>query len=142
MQLVPSSVIDLFISFEGRIGRKAFWLGTGGVALTLWIIERLAHRLDALQAPAIIAFCGAFAIYPWAALAAKRAADRNRPRLAGIALVIGTVLLALIGKAVSAGAPASIFSYLSLVCWIVSLVDLGLMPSTAGKVALSPEEKA
>jgi uncharacterized membrane protein YhaH (DUF805 family) len=134
--------IDLFISFEGRIGRKAFWLGTGAVALALWIIERLATRLDAVHAPEIIAFAGAFAIYPWAALAAKRAVDRNRPRATGIAMVIGTVMLSLIAKAVSGGAPASLMGYAAAVLWLVSFVDLGLMPSAPARLALPEDARA
>lgn len=134
--------LDLFISFEGRIGRKTFWLGTGAVALALWVIERLAMWLDASHAPQIIAFAGAFAIYPWSALAAKRAVDRNRPRATGIAMVIGTVLLSLIAKAVSGGAPASFMGYLAAGLWLVSFVDLGLMPSARERAALSRETGA
>jgi uncharacterized membrane protein YhaH (DUF805 family) len=136
------SFIDLFISFEGRIGRRAFWLGTGAVALLLWIIERFAIRLDLLHAAEIIAFAGAFAIYPWAALAAKRAVDRNRPRATGIAMVVGTVLLSLIGKAVSGGMPASFLGYLAALLWLVSFVDLGLMPSAPARIALSQDARA
>lgn len=134
--------IDLFISFEGRIGRGAFWLGTAAVALLLWIIERVAMRLDLLHGPEIIAFAGTFAIYPWAALAAKRAVDRNRPRAAGVAMVIGTVLLSLIAKAVSGGASASVMGYVAAVLWLVSFVDLGLMPSAPVRDALPGEARA
>jgi uncharacterized membrane protein YhaH (DUF805 family) len=133
---------DLFISFEGRIGRKAFWLGTGAIALLLWIIERLATRLDLLHGPEIIAFAATFAIYPWAALAAKRAVDRNRPRATGIAMVVGTVLLSLIAKAVSGGAPASIIGYAAAMLWLVSLIDLGLMPSAPARLALPEDARA
>lgn len=135
-------LIDLFISFDGRIGRRAFWLGTAGVALALWAIERLATRAELAHGAEIIAFAGAFAIYPWAALAAKRATDRNRPRATGIAMVIGTVLLSLIAKAVSGGAPASVMGYLAAALWLVSLVDLGLMPSAPARPALHEDAAA
>lgn len=136
------SLIDLFISFDGRIGRKAFWLGTGAVALCLWLLERIVMRMEFSHAAELIAFAGAFAVYPWSALAAKRATDRNRSRLSGIALVIGTVFLAMIGQALTGGASTSIFGILSFLLWLICVIDLGLMPAAPAAMALSPDMRA
>ena len=79
------SLIRLFSDFDGRIGLRTFWLGSIAVALTLLAIQRTVPLLvgyrDAIM---IVAFVKAFALFPWAALAAKRATDRGlRDRAAG-----------------------------------------------------------
>ena len=57
-------VIQWFISFEGRIGRGPFWLGNAVVALALFLIERFTIKSGIASAAQIIAFSGAFALYP------------------------------------------------------------------------------
>lgn len=123
------SFVRLLTDFDGRIGLRGFWLGSAVVALTLLEVQQLAPRLaNRHAADQIIAFAGAFALFPWAALAAKRATDRGSSALFGIALVCAIVL------------PGQLKSYLSIIwapsldtvallAWCVALVDLGLMPS-------------
>lgn len=72
------SLVRLFTDFHGRIGLRTFWLGSIAVALTLLATERTILLLaDRPYATATIAFIKAFALFPWAALAAKRATDRG-----------------------------------------------------------------
>ena len=134
-------LIRLLTDFDGRIGLRAFWLGSVLVALALYAVQLAAPRISADHAAQIIAFANAFALFPWAALAAKRAADRGSAPLFGILLICAIVL------------PAQLKSYLSiiwapsletitLIAWVVALVDLGMLPGKVDArdpVAAAPE---
>jgi uncharacterized membrane protein YhaH (DUF805 family) len=124
-------VLHWFISFEGRIGRGPFWLGNGLVALMLFLVERFAVRFGASSAGQIIAFAGAFALYPWSALASQRASDRGRPAHYGMGLVLLILLSALVCRMLPSGAPASLAGLFSGLVWLLALVDLGLMPGAS-----------
>ncbi len=133
----PLRLVRLLTDFDGRIGLRAFWLGSAIVALALLTVQQLAPRLaDRHAADQIIAFTGAFALFPWAALSAKRATDRGSSALFGILLVCAIVL------------PGQLKSYLSIIwtpsldtvsllAWCVALVDLGLMPSAHDEARLA-----
>ncbi|MGL4975825.1 MAG: DUF805 domain-containing protein, partial [Bosea sp. (in: a-proteobacteria)] len=113
---------------EGRIGRGPFWIGNAVVALALFAIERFTAKSGHPSAGQIIAFAGAFALYPWCALASQRAQDRGWPALYGITLVILIMLAALAAKLVPNATASSAFGLVSGIAWLVALVDLGLMP--------------
>ena len=125
------SMIRLFSDFDGRIGLRAFWIGSLAVALTLFAIQRivplLADRQDTLT---VIAFANAFALFPWAALAAKRANDRGSTPLFGILLICAIVLPEQLRPFLSIGWRPSLEA-ISTMAWIVAIIDLGLLPSAA-----------
>lgn len=121
------SLFRLFSSLEGRIGPAPFWLGSVAVALALLLIERAAHRLLPFDAATVIAFTRAFALFPLAALAAKRAVDRGGAPTFGIVLVCAIVLPAELKPALSFAWGPSLDT-ISLIAWVVALFDLGLMP--------------
>lgn len=134
------SLIRLFSDFDGRIGLRTFWLGSIAVALTLYAIQRtvplLADRHDATM---IIAFAKAFALFPWAALAAKRASDRGSTPLFGILLICAIVLPEQLRPLLSIGWRPSLEA-IATMAWVVAFVDLGLMPSVTEEdgVAAAP----
>ncbi|MCO5091624.1 hypothetical protein [Bosea sp. (in: a-proteobacteria)] len=133
------SLIRLFSDFDGRIGLRAFWLGSIAVALVLLAIQHAAPLLaDRHDAAMIIAFTKAFALFPWAALAAKRANDRGSAPLFGILLIGAIVLPEQLRPLVSFGWRPSLEA-IATMAWVVALIDLGLMPS-AGRngVAAAP----
>jgi uncharacterized membrane protein YhaH (DUF805 family) len=131
------SIIRLLTDFDGRIGRARFWFGCAIVVLTVTTIERLAPFVATRSIAAqITAFAGAFALFPWAALAAKRATDRGSVPLFGILLVCAIVLPGLIKPALSALWGPSLDTIV-LIAWAVALVDLGLLPA-----ASAPDEVA
>jgi uncharacterized membrane protein YhaH (DUF805 family) len=72
----PMDWLYLFNTFEGRIGRKSFWIALGVLAVAELIGHFLAEQLqgDRLSAIVDLAFT-----YPELALATKRAHDRNMP---------------------------------------------------------------
>ncbi|MBN9452816.1 MAG: hypothetical protein J0I42_12780 [Bosea sp.] len=134
------SLIRLFSDFDGRIGLRPFWLGSIAVALTLLAIERtLPHLADRHTAITITAFIKAFALFPWAALAAKRANDRGSTPLFGILLICAIVLPEHLRPLVSIGWRPSLEA-IATMAWVVAFVDLGLLPSAAhrDRVAASP----
>nr|WP_047573529.1 hypothetical protein [Methylobacterium sp. ZNC0032] len=125
------SLIRLFSDFDGRIGLRTFWLGSVAVALTLLATERTLLLLtDHHQAAVIIAFIKAFALFPWAALAAKRATDRGSTPLFGILLICAIVLPEHLRFVMPFGWRPSLEA-IATMAWVVAFIDLGLMPSAA-----------
>ena len=125
------SLIRLFSDFDGRIGLRTFWLGSIAVALTLLAIERTVPLLaDRHATIVIVAFVKALALFPWAALAAKRANDRGSTPLFGILLICAIVLPDHVRPFVSIGWRPSLEA-IATMAWVVAFIDLGLMPSAA-----------
>ena len=134
------SLVRLFSDFDGRIGLRSFWLGSIAVALTLLAIERtLPLLMDRHTTITITAFLKAFALFPWAALAAKRATDRGSTPLFGILLICAIVLPDHLRPVVSIGWRPSLEA-IATMAWVVAFIDLGLMPSAVhrGGVAATP----
>ena len=121
------SLIRLLTDFDGRIGLRAFWLGSAVVALALLGIRQAAPHLAGPYHGHVVAFAGAFALFPWAALAAKRSVDRGGTALFGILLVCAIVLPGHLRPLMPiAWAPS--LDTIPLIAWIVALVDLGMLP--------------
>lgn len=136
------SFIRLFTDLDGRIGRRQFWLGSIALALCLLALQWISPRLaDKHTATAIAAFANAFALFPWAALAAKRATDRGGSALFGIALVCAIVLpTEVLPLADYAWRPS--LQAISTIAWLIALVDLGLMPGAEPDRALAAQGAA
>ncbi|HEV7261236.1 MAG TPA: hypothetical protein VGN82_25890 [Bosea sp. (in: a-proteobacteria)] len=132
------SLFRLLTDFDGRIGLGRFWLGSALVAFALLGVRQTAPALFYFEAEKIIAFAQAFALFPWAALAAKRAADRGSAPLYGILLVCAIVLPGQLQPWLPyAWAPS--LETVSLIAWLFALVDLGLMPSALGGEPLAAD---
>ena len=132
------SLVRLFSSLEGRIGLAPFWLGSIAVALALLLVERAAQHGVPFEAAKIVAFAKAFALFPLAALAAKRAVDRGSAPMFGILLVCAIVLPGELKPAMSSAWTPSLDT-ISLIAWVVALVDLGLMPGRRDDKAIAAE---
>jgi uncharacterized membrane protein YhaH (DUF805 family) len=66
----------LYNSFEGRIGRKTFWIAVA----VLSVVEIVAHFIAAtIQGDRLSAIIDLAFVYPEFAVAVKRAHDRNMP---------------------------------------------------------------
>lgn len=130
------SLFRLLCDFDGRIGLRPFWIGSAAVALLLLGVQRTAPILfDRDTAYFIVHFAGAFALFPWAALAAKRASDRGGSSLFGILLICAIVLPEQLRPVLSIGWRPSLEA-IATIAWVIAFVDLGLMP------AARPEEPA
>lgn len=133
------SLFRLFTDFDGRIGLGRFWLGSALVALSLLGIQHIAPTLFGHDAGRVVAFSQAFALFPWAALAAKRATDRGSSSIYGIVLICAIVLPGHIRPWLPyAWAPS--LDTVSLIAWLFALVDLGLMPSVQGGEPLAASD--
>lgn len=129
------SLFRLLADLDGRIGRLQFWLGSIMVAAALLAIRYTAPLLaERHTAAAIVAFAGAFALFPWAVLSAKRAVDRGSVPAFGILLVCAIVLPGEF-KAFLPRAWEPSLDTIALLAWGVALVDLGLLPSTPEPLA-------
>lgn len=123
------SPIRLFCDLDGRIGLRAFWLGSAAVAFTLLALQRILPQLtDPQIARTVLAFTNAFAMFPWVALAAKRATDRGGSPLFGILLICAIVLPEHLRLYMPLGWRPSLEA-ISTIAWVVAFIDLGLMPS-------------
>jgi uncharacterized membrane protein YhaH (DUF805 family) len=83
----------LYNSFEGRIGRKTFWIAV----LVLSVFELAANFIaEQLQGDRLSAIVDLAFIYPEFAVAVKRAHDRNMPIVFLIAFFVGNAALDLL----------------------------------------------
>ncbi|TCR64277.1 DUF805 domain-containing protein [Bosea sp. BK604] len=136
------SPIRLFVDFDGRIGLRQFWLGSIALALCLLAIQWGAPRLtDRYTGAMIFAFAKAFALFPWAALAAKRATDRGSSSLFGILLVCAIVLPGELRPVLGSLWEPSLVA-ISTIAWLIALIDLGLMPGIDPEAELAEQERA
>ncbi|MFC5506245.1 MULTISPECIES: DUF805 domain-containing protein [Hyphomicrobiales] len=130
------TLVRLLTDFDGRIGLGRFWLGSAVVAVALFGLQQAAPGLFGHGSERAVAFAHAFALFPWAALAAKRATDRGSSGLYGIILVCAIVLPGQLRPLLPiAWAPS--LDTISLIAWLFALVDLGLMPSARDEEPLA-----
>jgi len=123
------STIRLFCDLDGRIGLRSFWIGSAVITLALFALQKILPQVMLPQdARTALAFAGAFALFPWAALAAKRATDRGSSPLFGILLVCAIVLPEHLRLYLPFGWRPSLEA-IATIAWVVALIDLGLMPS-------------
>jgi uncharacterized membrane protein YhaH (DUF805 family) len=132
----------LLFAFEGRIGRRPFWIGGIAIALMLALADSLMRRKFGLAAAASASFLmGTIAAYPMAALAAKRGLDRGRSAFWGVglvlALVVSSLVTALAARWLMMHAPLilTLLRFGTGAVWLVLLIDLGMMGSANDKIA-------
>jgi uncharacterized membrane protein YhaH (DUF805 family) len=75
---------NLLLSFQGRIGRAQYWLGTLAIAAIEWALQwalgvPLLGNTSDLRLRAVIFAVGLILLYPTAAIAVKRLHDRSQP---------------------------------------------------------------
>lgn len=149
----------LYMTFDGRIGRKPFWLGIMGllaaaVVLSLAVVPPLASLSPGLGDIAGLLLSAAL-LYPGVALATKRLHDRDKPValiwlfvVPGLAYQIADVLglvvrtLVIQGQVALVPTPIGIvLGLLSLVTGIWALVTLGLRKGTTGPNTHGPDPR-
>lgn len=136
------SLIRLFTDLDGRIGRRRFWFGSIALALCLLVLQWVSPQLtDKHTATAVVAFANAFALFPWVALAAKRATDRGGSSLFGILLVCAIVLPTEFHPLLHYAWRPSLEA-ISTIAWLIALVDLGMMPGAEPVPPLAAQRTA
>jgi uncharacterized membrane protein YhaH (DUF805 family) len=83
----------LYTTFDGRIGRKTFWIAMVVLTVAEIIVHYLAEQIQGDRLSAIVDLA---CTYPEFALSVKRANDRNMPLLFLIAFFGGSAVLDLL----------------------------------------------
>lgn len=140
------SMKDLLFSFQGRIGRKTYWIWN--VVYYLMIVgfamgmNVLAPSIAHLILPVFLIVI----LVPDLAITAKRWHDRGKSSwwlLLNIPLVIGRMTVP-VGDPSLAGQPSMLqvaTSFAALVCGLWILVECGFLKGTDGENQYGPESK-
>lgn len=133
--------IHLLTSFDGRIGRRLFWMALGGVVVIEILAHMVAYQIEGERLSAIVDL--AFS-YPEFAICAKRAQDRDMaPWIVGIFFAVAVLMdfLVVIGLGGTRDEPSVIVMALT-VPWVVFglalLADLGFRRGTLGPNRFGP----
>ncbi len=138
----------LYLTTDGRIGRKTFWMGIIALVIVSIVINVIVGVLFgwASFAVLLIGFIVQVALaYPGYALMGKRFQDRAKPGIYA-AIVIGisilVALFSLIGLTGAPGVPNAFGMLTSLIevaigIWIV--IELGILRGTVGDNAYGPD---
>ncbi|NVO15399.1 MAG: DUF805 domain-containing protein [Rhodoplanes sp.] len=136
---------DVLFGFDGRIGRKTFWVAFIAVTAIELLCHAIANEIDGERLTSIISL--AFS-YPEFAIMAKRGHDRGMPTVVPGAFFAISVLidfLFVIGEAGTADQPTPLLLLLTvpwLVFALVLLIDLGFRPGTPGPNRYGPDPQA
>jgi len=134
--------VYLLNSFDGRIGRRTFWIAMGVVA----VAEIAAHLVaDQFQGDRLSAIVDLAFTYPEFAVAVKRGHDRNLPVwLLAIFFAAGALLdlltvLGWAGTEEAPSAPALAIAVPFTVVGLALLVELGFRRGTVGPNQYGPD---
>jgi uncharacterized membrane protein YhaH (DUF805 family) len=132
----------LYNSFEGRIGRKTFWIAVA----VLSVIEVAAHFIaEQIQGDRLSAIVDVAFVYPEFALAVKRAHDRNMPVVFLIVFFAASAFLDLLTVLEMTGTddePSSISVLIAVPFTILALfllVELGFRKGIPGPNPYGPD---
>jgi len=134
--------LSLLNSFEGRIGRKTFWIGMA----VLVAAEILGHLIaQAIQGDRLSAIVDLAFTYPEFAISAKRAHDRDLPIWILIVFFGGGAvldLLTVLGLAGSNDQPSVLSLVIAVpftVLLVALLIELGFRRGTIGPNQYGPD---
>jgi uncharacterized membrane protein YhaH (DUF805 family) len=142
----------LFTSFEGRIGRKPFWLGVillvvVGIAILFASLVITGER--DYQVIRLTAFVITVALlYPLTAVGVKRLHDRGRPGYTAAFFIIPWLLHHALNLVGVTGDPTSVnvvdvaFYLINLVLMIWFIIDLGVLRGVQGPNPYGPDPNA
>jgi uncharacterized membrane protein YhaH (DUF805 family) len=144
------NVGNLFLSFQGRIGRLEFWIGTVVVAaleLALqWMLGiPIAGDTPDLRLRAITFAIALVSMYPTAAIAVKRLCDRGQPTTY-VWLLVAALAVAMVGDLFGYFDDAAQVTLMSgiamafvVVVCLAFLVDLGFRRGVPGPGQNEPD---
>jgi uncharacterized membrane protein YhaH (DUF805 family) len=132
----------LYNTFEGRIGRKTFWIAVAVLSVAEIVAHFIAEQVqgDRLSAIVDVAF-----VYPEFALAVKRAHDRNMPIVFLIVFFAASAFLDLLTVLEMTGTddePSSISVLIAVPFTILALfllVELGFRRGIPGPNQYGPD---
>ncbi len=143
---------SLFMSFEGRISRKPFWIGILALLVVGLIILLASLFVAGERDYAVIRFnvlvIEVALLYPLIALGVKRLHDRGRRGYAVLVFIApwllhqGTNLLGITGDPTAINAIDIAFYLINLVLFAWFVVDLGILRGTQGPNDYGPDPLA
>jgi uncharacterized membrane protein YhaH (DUF805 family) len=131
----------LLTSFEGRIGRRVFWIALTGVVAVEIAAHLVAYRIEGERLSAIVDL--AFS-YPEFAICAKRGHDRNMaPWIVGLFFAVAVLMdfLVVVGLGGDRDDPSTLVLILTApwaVFGLALLIDLGFRAGTPGPNRFGP----
>lgn len=133
----------IFLSFQGRLNRKPYWLGTIAL-LSLVIIGVFGVMfLTGGGGVAAIGVIYLLLLWPTLAMGVKRLHDRNKSAWWLVVFyVVPTLLNVLVEGGDGEGVGAMIFGLASLAISIWALVELGFLRGTVGANRYGPDPLA
>jgi uncharacterized membrane protein YhaH (DUF805 family) len=140
---------SLFMSFEGRISRKTFWLGlillfAVGTVVLLGSLYAAGERDYPVIRFNIFVITVAL-LYPTVAVGVKRLHDRGRPGYTVLVFLVPwilhqiTNLLGITGDPTAINAIDMAFILINLVLFVWFVVDLGILRGTVGPNEYGPD---
>jgi len=140
---------SLFMSFEGRISRKPFWLGLLSLLiLGLIILLGSLYVAGERDYPVIrfnILVIEVALLYPLLAVGVKRLHDRGRPGYTALVFILPWLLHQVTNLVGITGDPTAInaidiaFILINFVLFVWFVVDLGVLRGTRGPNAYGPD---
>ncbi len=138
----------LYLTTEGRIGRRTFWMGIIGLFVVSVVLSVIIGAIFGWLsfATRLLEFIVQLVLaYPAYALMAKRFQDRNRPATYAAVIVVINILYSLIALIGLSGAPGHMNPFgwvVSIVVAIIGiwiLIELGFLRGTVGANTYGPD---
>ncbi|GAM55361.1 membrane protein [Vibrio ishigakensis] len=134
---VKMNLPQLLFSFEGRVGRKQFWIWNlcyyFGLALIGGLLAQISPGLAMFAIPIVLVIL----LIPDLAITAKRWHDREKSAwmlLLNIPLVVGRAMMPAGSQAMVAETSAApVISIVALACGAWILIECGFLKGTEGK---------
>lgn len=151
-------MIELMTSFDGRIRRGQYWMGLIILVIAAIIVMAIVGALfgESFFGRLLILLITLGMVYPWAALGAKRLADRGQPPLPKLAIfLVPGLLLTIIdtfrigyrpmqglpgaeGMMMMPGMISIVLGVISLGVGIWALIELGILKGDPEPNAYGP----
>jgi uncharacterized membrane protein YhaH (DUF805 family) len=142
----------LYTSFEGRIGRKSYWIGTIILIIVMMVVMFGAIFLiggsimaNDFQTRMVTFVLQLLFLYPSAALMVKRLQDRNRPSYFAAFMLVPVILKGLTDLVGMTGDPLNqnaldyLFNIVIFAVGIWFFIELGCLRGTVGPNQYGPD---
>jgi uncharacterized membrane protein YhaH (DUF805 family) len=142
----------LYTSFEGRIGRKSYWVGTIVLVIVMMVVMFGAVFLiggsvlaNDFQTRLITFVLQLLFLYPSAALMVKRLHDRNRPGYFAAFMLVPVILkgitdlMGMTGDPINQNGLDYLFNIVIFIVAIGFFVELGCLRGTVGSNQYGPD---
>ncbi|XAW89398.1 DUF805 domain-containing protein [Vibrio sp. CDRSL-10 TSBA] len=146
MSLDSQFLQQLLFSFQGRVGRRTFWIWNLCYYLSIVVFIQLCNRLVPGLAPLLIPLLLLVLLIPDLAVTAKRWHDRNKTSwwlLLNVPLVIGRMMVP--GAEDDMVATPTLLdtgaTLLALLCGSWILIECGLLPAVEDHNRFGPPEQ-